>query len=162
MEYSFEFLPHYASGVERKATFSLYESTWNEKWKFGLFEVHINLPTLIYFPYEINIGSNHKTFLDGKIRDQWNDWNEKRLYLYETYKNKVLTSMPNGLIFLPNEHLCWKFVFNFSLEERLKIAKLFNFKFNNEKLKNIFFTNLDIHGAILEGDISIAANRTFD
>lgn len=42
--FTIEFLPHYASGIKRNATFSLYEAKWNNYGRWGIFELQINIP----------------------------------------------------------------------------------------------------------------------
>lgn len=47
-DFTIEFLPHYAGGIKRNATFSLYETKWNNYGRWGIFELQINIPHLIH------------------------------------------------------------------------------------------------------------------
>lgn len=154
--FTFEFLPHFASNVERRADFSLYEAKWNSYGRFGFFEIQVNKPNSVSFPREIELPNFKRVFIsDASISNEFGEWSRPRLALYDENKGQVLSSMPHNLILRPEVHLCWKLLFNFNIEERIEIAKLFNFHFPNDEIKEIFFNPIDIPNALLRGDLPL-------
>ena len=96
---------------------------------------------------------------DMLAEDNYCEWKEKRLYLYERYNNKVLSEIPSNIYFKPFASLCWRLLANFSYEDRVKIAKMFHFQFYNQDEKDIYFSKLPLKEAIENGNFPIVADR---
>ena len=83
-DFTIEFLPHYAGGIKRNATFSLYETKWNNYGRWGIFELQINIPHLIHQVDSLQLANNRTMRYVGDMiaEDNQGEWNEKRLSLY--------------------------------------------------------------------------------
>lgn len=78
------------------------------------------------------------------IRDSSGKWPFKRLHLYESHKNEILTSIPEPYFLNVSEHLVLVLLLSFNYSERKQIAEQFRFKFPNENLKKIYFSEISI------------------
>lgn len=136
------------SSAEGDVTFFINEAHWNIYGVWGQVKVHINKPNLIPFPMEIrrDLGVTHFVY-DGSIRDLSGNWRHPYRSLYQTYGSCVFNKLPDGLCFIPEKRFCWNLLFNFTFEERVKIAEVLNFRLNEENRK-ILFCNLNIKKAI--------------
>lgn len=158
LDFTIEFLPHYASGIKRNATFSLYEAAWNNYGRWGLFEFQINIPHLIHRVDSLELANRTMRYIgDMIIEDNWGEWKEKRLSLYNRYKNQVLSEIPSSIYFKPLTSLCWRLLANFSYEDRKTIARMFHFNFYNQDDKDIYFSKLPLKEAIEDGEFPITA-----
>lgn len=159
--FTIEFLPHYAGGIKRNATFSLYEAKWNNYGRWGIFELQINIPHLIHRVDSLQLANNRTMRYVGDMiaEDNQGEWNEKRLSLYSRYENQVLSEIPSDICFKPFTSLCWRILANFSYEDREAIANIFHFKFYNQDDKDIYFSKLPLKEAIEEGEFPIVADR---
>ncbi len=159
--FTIEFLPHYAGGIKRNATFSLYEAKWNNYGRWGIFELQINIPHLIHRVDSLQLANSRTIRYVGDMiaADNQGEWNEKRLSLYSRYANQVLSEIPFGTCFKPFTSLCWRLLANFSYEDRETIANIFHFKFYNQDDKDIYFSKLPLKEAIEEGKFPIVADR---
>ncbi|MDE6368967.1 MAG: hypothetical protein K2K94_07000 [Muribaculaceae bacterium] len=159
-DFTLEFLPHYAGNIKRKATFSLYEASWNNYGRWGIFEFQINIPHLIRRVDSLQLAKNHTMRYVGDMiaDDNWREWKVKRLYLYERYNNEVLSEIPSDIYFKPFASLCWRLLANFSYEDRVKISNMFHFQFYNQDDKDIFFFKLPLKEAIENGNLPIVAD----
>lgn len=160
-DFTIEFLPHYASSIERKATFSLYEANWNNYGRWGIFEFQINIPHLIHRVDSLQLANNRTMRYVGDMIAENNcgEWKEKRLSLYNRYGNQVLSEISSSICFKPFTSLCWRLLANFSYEDREAIANIFHFKFYNQEDKDIYFSKLQLKEAIEEGELPIVADR---
>lgn len=159
--FTIEFLPHYAGGIKRNATFSLYEAKWNNYGRWGIFELQINIPHLIHRVDSLQLANSRTMRYVGDMiaEDNQGEWNEKRLSLYSRYENQVLSEIPFGTCFKPFTSLCWRLLANFSYEDRETIANIFHFKLYNQDDKDIYFSKLPLKEAIEDGSLPIDANR---
>lgn len=129
-------------------TFYINETHWNIYGVWGQVTVYINKPKLIPFPIAIRDDRGIINFVyDGKIRDLSGNWHHSYKNLYETYGTGVFNKLPDGLCFIPEKRFCYNLLFNFSYEERVKIAKVLNLRLNEENRK-ILFCDLNIKKAI--------------
>ncbi len=143
-KYTLEFLPHFSGGYKRMADFSLYEIKWNSHGTWGFFEFQINSPIDISFQRKLE--EEKKTILcDVTIRDKSGNWPFKRLHLYESHKNEILTSIPEPYFLNVTEHLVLVLLLSFNYIERRQIAEQFRFNFADENLKKIYFSDISIN-----------------
>ena len=167
-DFTLEFLPHYAGNIKRKSTFSLYEANWNNYDRWGIFEFQINTPHLIRRVDSLQLAKNHTMRYVGDMiaEDNWREWKEKRLYLYDRYNylydrynNEVLSELPSDIYFKPFASLYWPLLANFSYEDRVRIADMFHFQFYNQDDKEIYFSKIPLKEAIENGNLPIFADR---
>lgn len=136
--FTFEFLPHYASNFVRNADFSLYEVRWNSYGRWGYFECQINRPSAVRFIREVDKpGIKHILLEDMHISDNSGNWAEKKLALYERFQGQPLNKLPDNLSFHPEEWLLMRLNFSFTIEERQQIATMFNFSFSDKMDANL-------------------------
>lgn len=142
-QFTLEFLPHFSGGLVRKADFSLYEIKWNNYGVWGFFEFQINLPNDIFFHRK---SEDERTTIgcDVTIRDSSGKWPFKRLHLYESHRNEILTSIPEPYFLNVTEHLVLILLLSFNYSERKQIAEQFRFRFPDENLKKIYFSEISI------------------
>ena len=141
MGFTFEFLPHLASGIKREADFSFYEIKWNDDGKYGFFEFQNNIPS--HFGYTQDVDHRHRPS-DFCIRNINGSWDLTRLSLYEKYKGTVLTQLPEDLIVYPETFLLIRLVLQFDSLQRAEIANMLNFVFPDKELEDLYFRGTNI------------------
>lgn len=153
-QFTLEFLPHYSGGLERKADFSLYEATWNNYGRWGLFECQINLPIDVPFKRVAPNGSGSSQTLisDIEFSDNRSQWTHKRLYLSDKYNGQVLSELPDGIFSIPSDWFLLRLILAFSKEDREVIKKMFHFSFHgkNKDLVQTFLNEDNVNRILKE------------
>ena len=138
MAFTFEFLPHLAGGLVRKADFSFYEVKWNTYWKWGHFEFQCNIPHSFQYSRELVLPGEKKVFIvDFTLRDSFDNWDKPRLSLYEQFEDKILTEMPEGIFLIPEDFLLIRLRLQFTKEQRKEIVKKLHFRFRSKNAERI-------------------------
>ena len=138
MAYTFEFLPHLAGSLERKADFSFYEVKWNTYGKWGHFEFQCNLPAPFHYSRELELPGVKRVFIvDFTLRDSFDNWDLPRLTLYKQFKDKILTDMPEGIFLIPENFLLIRLRLQFTREQRKEIAQSLHFRFRSKDAERI-------------------------
>lgn len=158
MAFTFEFLPHLAGNIPRKADFSFYEITWNTRGVYGHFEFQNNIPSNITYEREVKYGTGRKIYSeDFTIRHYDGSWNLKRLSLYEQFKGEVLTQLPDNLIILPSEFLLLRLILQFDVDQREELAGQLNFKFRNIEQESLYYKDKGL--SLKLGEYPIEINK---
>lgn len=157
MEFTFEFLPYYAGGIERKANFSFYEVRWNNYGECGCFEFQNNLPSQITYSREKKEDKVIRKFIyDFSLHMENGQWPYKYREFSSKFEGKVLTELPTGIYLNPSDFLCLRLRLQFSKKQREEIATALNFSFQTKRSKNILLNDeLDVAPILAQMPITI-------